>query len=129
MCRKQVTLNTWEDTLEITKEDLESFGLTTNPTELISEIKIEGTQFTQDIHLHKDNDVQPLPEDFGNETHPTTVPSPGDVQAKGEEMEIASPQEASRDMNIVQSMLIKQGTPSPDELNVGDDTAQFVRSV
>ena len=83
MYRKQCTLNTWEDTLEITKEDLESFGLTTNPTDLILEIKIEDTQFIQgcgrhyelseDIHVHKDRDVQPSPDDFDNETHPTTL--------------------------------------------------------
>ena len=73
---------------------------TTNPTDLCSDIKIEDTQNTQDcdrhnrssggVHVCRDRDVQPSPDDLDNKIHPTTLPTPGGVPAKGEETEVVS---------------------------------------
>ena len=74
MCQKQRPFNTWKDTLKITKEDLESMGLTTNPTDLVLVVKIEDTQDTQDcdrhikssgdVHGYRDRDFQPALDDL-----------------------------------------------------------------
>ena len=75
-------------------------GLTTNPTNLVLEVKIEDTHDTQDcdrhnkmsggVHICRDRNVQPSPDDLDNKIHPTTLPTPGGVPAKGEETEVVS---------------------------------------
>ena len=139
MCRKQRPFNTWKDTLKITKEDLESMGLTTNPTDLVLEVKIEDTHDTQDcdrhnktsggVHICRDRNVQPSPDDLDNKIHPTTLPTPGGVPAKGEETEVVSRTDTSGDSSVGESMSVRQGTHLPSELNDRCNTAQPDRSV
>ena len=68
-----------QSTLEITKEDVEYMGLTTDPTDLGSEKKTEDIQDTQDCDRHnklncdmhdcRDRGVQPPFDDLDNKTH------------------------------------------------------------
>ena len=102
-------------------------GLTTNPTDLVLELKIEDTHDTQDcdrhnkmsggLHISRDRNIQPSPDDLDNKIHPTTLPTPGGVPAKGEEMEVVSRTDTSVDSSVGESMLVRQGTHLPSELN------------
>ena len=90
---------------------------TTNPTDLCLDIKIEDTQdcdrhnrLSGGVHVCRDRYVQPSPNDLDNKIHPTTLPTPGGVPAKGEEMEVVSQTDTSVDNNIGESMSVRQGT-------------------
>ena len=73
---------------------------TTNPTDLVLVIKIEDTQDTQDCDRHNKSSgdipkcrkrgVQPPLGDLDDEIHPNTLPTPGGVHDKGEEMEVVN---------------------------------------
>ena len=69
-------VNKFEDSREITGEDLEVTGLTDCPKSLESEIpktEAEGTWFTFDTNLHKDNCPKLSPEGINNFADNTTV--------------------------------------------------------
>ena len=139
MCQKQRPFNTWKDTLKITKEDLGSVGLTTNPTDLVLEVKIEDTHDTQDcdrhnktsggVHICRDRNVQPSPDDLDNKIYPTTLPTPGGVPAKGEETEVVTQTYTSGDNSVGESTSVRQGTHSPSKSNDRYNMAQTDRSV
>ena len=93
---------------------------TTNPTDLCLDIKIEDTQNTQDcdrhnrssggVHVCRDRYVQPSPDDLDNKIHPTTLPTPGGVPAKGEETEVVTQTYTSGDNSLGESTSVRQGT-------------------
>ena len=51
---------------------------------------VTGTIKRVGVYTYVETDVQPSPDDLDNKIHPTTLPTPGGVPAKGEEMEIVN---------------------------------------